>query len=409
MHTQDQDKSKAQLIQELQDLRRQVAEFEASGRVRQHVEHSQARLLAILDATTDFVGIADIHGRSLYVNQAGRRMVGMGQDEPETNMLVFDHHPEWVRIQFSEILPIAAQHGVWSGETALLHRDGHEIPVSQVILAHKGPEGNVEYFSTIARDISLNKALEEQRADFLAMLAHDIKNPLSAILGYIDLLLEEFPADSQKPELGFIQRLKSNALTITSLIANYLDLAKVEAGRLVLHKTPQDLGQILQNICDQYEAVAQRNGQVIHLERPDNIPRLLSDPVALERVFANLIQNALKFTPTDGHIFISMRPDAQQLIVEVKDTGDGIPLEDLQRLFEKFRRADTPHRYDGLGLGLFIVKTIVEAHGGRVEAENSPTGGACFRVILSAGAAEDKAEARPPTIPPEAPPRASAA
>ena len=103
----------------------------------------QAGLLAILEATTDFIGIADVNRRSMYVNQAGRRMVGMGKDEPETNLSVFEHHPEWVRIRFSEILPLAAQKGVWSGETALLHRDGHEIPLSQVILAHKGPDGNV--------------------------------------------------------------------------------------------------------------------------------------------------------------------------------------------------------------------------------------------------------------------------
>ena len=196
-----------------------------------------------------------------------------------------------MRVQFSDILRVAAQHGVWSGETALLHRDGREIPVSQVIVAHKGGEGNVEYFSTIARDISQNKALEKQRTDFLTMLAHDIKNPLSAILGYADLLLEETSANDPRPETGFIQRLKSNALTIGSLIANYLDLAKVEAGRLVLHKPSQDAGMLLQNVCDQYGAVAQRNAQRLQLERPTSGPLLYGDSAALERVFSRETPN----------------------------------------------------------------------------------------------------------------------
>ena len=331
-------------------------------------------------------------------------MVGMGKDEPETNLSVFEHHPEWVRIRFSEILPLAAQKGVWSGETALLHRDGHEIPVSQVILAHKGPDGNVEYFSTIARDISVSKALEKQRADFLAMLAHDIRNPLSAILGYIDLLLEEEPTARPESEVGFLPQLKSNALTIMSLIMNYLDFAKVEAGHLVLHKTSQDIGIIVQNVCDQYEAVALRHRQTLQLELPDHLPCVMSDSLALERIFANLIQNALKFTPAGGHVRVSIRQAGQHLIIEVQDTGGGIAPDEWPYLFEKFHRAEFTQRHEGTGLGLFIVKTIVEAHDGRVEAHNCPAGGACFCVTLPAEATADQPEEMQPAAHPAAHP-----
>ena len=331
-------------------------------------------------------------------------MVGMGKDEPETNLSVFEHHPEWVRIRFSEILPLAAQKGVWSGETALLHRDGHEIPLSQVILAHKGPDGNVEYFSTIARDISVSKALETQRADFLAMLAHDIRNPLSAILGYIDLLLEEEPTARPESEVGFLPQLKSNALTIMSLIMNYLDFAKVEAGHLVLHKTSQDIGIIVQNVCDQYEAVALRHRQTLQLELPDHLPCVMSDSLALERIFANLIQNALKFTPAGGHVRVSIRQAGQHLIIEVQDTGGGIAPDEWPYLFEKFHRAEFTQRHEGTGLGLFIVKTIVEAHDGRVEAHNCPAGGACFCVTLPAEATADQPEEMQPAAHPAAHP-----
>lgn len=393
----DADKSKEQLLQELQNLRGRVTKLEAAESARQQAEQMQARLLAILEATTDFIGIADVNGRSMYVNQAGRRMVGMGEDEPETNLSVFEHHPESVRIRFSEILPLVAQKGAWSGETALLHRDGHEIPVSQVILAHKGPDGNVEYFSTIARDISVSKALEKQRADFLAMLAHDIKNPLSAILGYIDILLEEEPAGRPESEVDFLRRLKSSALTIMSLIANYLDLAKVEAGHLVLHKTAQDIGLIVRNVCDQYEVVAQRYRRTLQLELPDHLPRVMGDPLALERVFANLIQNALKFTPAGGHVVVSIQQAGQHLIIEVQDTGGGIAPDESPSLFEKFHRAELTQCHEGTGLGLFIVKTIVEAHDGRVEARNCLLGGACFRVTLPAEVTADQhGETQPP-------------
>ncbi|HET6370213.1 MAG TPA: diguanylate cyclase, partial [Nitrospiria bacterium] len=130
---------------------------------RKRSEEERSRLISILETTTDFVGIGDVEGRAQYLNGAGRRMVGLGPDENVLGTLIQEFHPEWAqRLIFEEGLPSAARDGVWSGETALLRRDGRSIPISQVILAHKAPDGTVEYFSTIARDISESKQTEEK-------------------------------------------------------------------------------------------------------------------------------------------------------------------------------------------------------------------------------------------------------
>src|SRR5262245_37941080 len=121
---------------------------------RKKSTEEQARLTMILEATPDFVGISDPTGIALYINRAGRKMVGMSEDEPAANMFVFNYHPKWARRQLSEVLPIVIRDGVWSGESALLTRDGREIPVLQVVLAHKAADGTVEFFPTIMRDIS---------------------------------------------------------------------------------------------------------------------------------------------------------------------------------------------------------------------------------------------------------------
>lgn len=125
------------------------------------IDEERARLSAILEMTTDFVGTADTEGRLLYYNRAARKMMGIGEDEDISNIRIPDHHPDWAnKIVLGEGIPAAIREGAWRGETALLSRDGREIQVSQVIMAHKAPDGTVEFFSTIIRDISEQKLAE---------------------------------------------------------------------------------------------------------------------------------------------------------------------------------------------------------------------------------------------------------
>ena len=507
----DEQKTREQLLEEVQTLREQVAHLKAEVRQQKAVAEERAFLNGILDATPDFVGVAGLDGRAVYLNRAARRMAGMTDVESASNMCIYDYHPLWVREIFSEVVPLAIQHGVWCGETAMLAHDGQEIPVSQVLIAHRvNSEEPPRFFSTIARDISsqkrteaelrtakeyaetlilssgdmiisadadrniiefnpaaertfgyrkaevlgqkvallyadadrtesirdilrregrymgevLNrrkdgsafpsflsasvirdpngkalgvmgisrditdrKKLERQRADFVAMLTHDIKNPLAAILGYVELLMEEEVGRHTKEEEDFLQRLKDNALTINALVGNYLDLARVEAGQLTLHKTVQKVEEILQHVVEQHSGVARRRQIVVTVQIASNLPAVVSDESALERVFTNLLRNALKFTPETGRVEIrAMRhPTENSLVVEIRDTGPGVAPEDIPFLFERYRRTKLTRHQEGTGLGLFIVKTFVEAHGGYVEVEGNLGRGACFRVALPAG------------------------
>lgn len=508
----DEEKTREQLLEEVHMLRQQVARFRVKTEAHdwKSTEEAHALLIEILDATPDFVGVADLNGRAVYLNRAARRMAGMSDDEPASNMCVYDHHPLWVRELFSRVIPLAIRDGVWSGETAMLSRDGREIPVSQVLITHRtAPEGPIQFFSTIARDISVHKqteaelrtakeyaetliqssgdmiisadadrnliefnpaaertfgyqkaevlgrsvdllyadadtsaplrnalrqdgkytgevlnrrkdgstfpsflsaavvrdtegqivgvmgisrditdrkALEQQRADFVAMLTHDIKNPLASILGYVDLLVEETTGRRTIDEEDFLQRLRDNVLTINALVGNYLDLAKVEAGQLILHKTTQSIEDILLRVVKQHGGVARRYRLTLSVQVAPDTPAVIGDETALERVFTNLVRNAIKFTPETGKIIIQMRRHATEHAVEVEicDSGPGIAPEDMPLLFERYRRTAKTRQHEGTGLGLFIVKTFVEAHGGRVEVEGNWGRGSCFRVILPA-------------------------
>lgn len=506
----DETKTQAELLQEIADLRRHVARLEEEARKREVVEKKHEALIGILEAAPDFVGLAQMDGHAFYVNRAGRRMVGMEEDEPAGNMFIYDYHPPWVCAMLSDVLPVVMREGVWSGESALLTRDGREIPVTQAMIAHRsGPDGKIEFISTIARDMSKQKraedelraakeyaetiiqssgdmiisvdmnrnvfqfnpaaertfgyrkeeivgrpvdqlyadsvtsapirdalrqhekytgevmnrrkdgtlfpsslsaslmrdadgnvvgsmgistditdkkALERQRADFVAMLTHDIKNPLASILGYVDLLVEETAGRRTAEEDDFLQRTKDNVLTISALISNYLDLAKVEAGQLVLYKAGQDLPALLQRVVTLHGSVARRHRLTVTVSIEEHLPEVVGDQSALERVFSNLLRNALKFTPETGKIDIRafFHKKDHVVIVEMQDTGPGIAPEEMPLLFERYRRTIASRYHEGTGLGLFIVKTFVEAHGGRVEVDGNWGHGACFRVILPA-------------------------
>ncbi|MCI0528088.1 MAG: PAS domain S-box protein, partial [Nitrospira sp.] len=151
----DSKKSKEQLIQELAELRQRLKTLE--------VGETQARLISVLETTPDLVAIGDPQGRIFYLNKAGRKMLGIDEDEDISNLGMLDFHPEWARtVVLNEAFPTAIRDGFWSGETAYLNRGEQEIPVSQVFLAHKANGGTVEFISTIARDISERKRFEAQ-------------------------------------------------------------------------------------------------------------------------------------------------------------------------------------------------------------------------------------------------------
>jgi signal transduction histidine kinase len=202
------------------------------------------------------------------------------------------------------------------------------------------------------------------------------------ILGYSELLLDEAQAHNRTWEADVLLRLRSSTLTVSSLVANYLDFSKIEKGRLELTTRPLALNHILRQIKEQYEAEARRRRVTLYLQLQEDLSTIHGDPLALERVFANLLQNALKFTPEAGQVTVRSAQDDGEVIAAIADSGPGIAPEELPLLFEKYRRTEEGKKREGTGLGLFIVKSLVEAHGGRVEVESTVGVGSCFRVFL---------------------------
>ncbi|MGE0826660.1 MAG: ATP-binding protein [Candidatus Binatia bacterium] len=265
-----------------------------------------------------------------------------------------------------------------SVEWMFSHRDGQSISVEIRGVWLEDRNG----FQLCLRDVSRKKAAEQQRADFLEMLAHDIRAPLGVVVGYADLLLSYAKERAAVEETDMLLSLRSGAFSLSTLVMNYLDLAKIEARPLILAKEALSLNALLRRVGKQYEREAQRLQILLDFHLQDQLPLLTGDAMALERVVTNLLHNALKFTPVQGRVTIRSFHHDAEVGFTVTDTGPGMTDEDVAVVFEKYRTAKKDRRREGSGLGLFIVKVLVEALGGRIAVDSVSGAGTCMTVAL---------------------------
>jgi PAS domain S-box-containing protein len=215
------------------------------------------------------------------------------------------------------------------------------------------------------------------RDETLGIVSHDLRNPLTKISLSADLLVG---ADANEhPEL--VETIRSSARQMERLIQDLLDVARMESGNLSVAHEPLDPEPLVQEVCDSNEPIARQKNQRIVCQIAGSLPHICGDRDRIEQVFGNLIGNAMKFTPERGAITIEAHPDPDAVRFVVRDSGPGIPAADLKKVFTPYWQAKkTAHM--GAGLGLAIVRGIIEAHGGKVWAENTPGGGAKFTFTI---------------------------
>ncbi|MCM0081048.1 ATP-binding protein [Geomonas sp. Red32] len=232
------------------------------------------------------------------------------------------------------------------------------------------------------RDITSEKREKREREEFVAMMTHDLKSPLTVIMGYVQALLGEVPGKVDPSLLMFIKEMDKSSKKMLSMIEDVLDAYRLEAGLLQIDRQPCNVQALLEGCCNDGAREAVVHGSSFLSEICAGIPPLNVDAKQIARVFANLIGNAVKFTPRRGTIRVSSEVQDQYLVVEVEDTGIGIPADEVPRIFNKYFRASGAQGFKGTGLGLTISKAIVEAHGGSIGVESAAGKGSRFFVLL---------------------------
>ena len=351
-------------------------------RERNHYRREMEALAVALRGTTDGVAILEPLGRIAFVNRAFAAAVKKPESEIVGRLLGDIVRVSAEDLALDDVLAAVAEQGRWSGEVQTRGGEPPDAVWEVTLTPIGGPEPAVGEGSIVGifRDVSEKHALEQLRADFLSMITHDIKVPLTVILGYTEMLTDPEPPPGEIPP-DILARIRESGETIHGLVANFLDLSRIEAGRMTLDPRPLDVGEMLGHAVEQYDATARRKGVTLTLEI-DPVRPLLGDESQLKRVVANLLANAIKYTASGGRVTVSAGAVDGRVRIGFRDTGRGIPADELPHLFEKYRRVREAKRTEGTGLGLFISRTIVAAHGGDIHVESTPGVGSTFTVML---------------------------
>lgn len=313
---------------------------------------------AIVWAAADAILVADENGRYVDANPAAATLLGYSREDL-LRMQVADvvaSGPAWADAEYDRFL----QAGTWSGELELRRRDGTLVPVEAHATAVPRQEGQPVYLSVI-RDISSRRATERTQRAFLAMVTHELKNPLTGILGHAQLIQRR-----ATHRASGIDAIVTEARRLQRLIDDLLDVAHFDAEQLELRRSFVNLAALARAAADQ--ALIVRPTHPVQVEAPE--PPLVGwwDADRVVQVLQNLLANAGKYSPEGRAIRVRVQAGRDEALVAVIDQGTGIAPEELPRLFDRFYRTASATRSgaEGLGLGLHICKLLVEAHGGRI-------------------------------------------
>jgi two-component system NtrC family sensor kinase len=333
-------------------------------------EAERFQLETILAGIENGVLVVDAEKRVMIINETARNVLEIEDDplgmEPED----FLKDPKLISLVTSE-----DDH---------VQREEIEISDGRVFSALKTPIEGVGQ-AIVMQDVTYLKELDRIKSEFVTTVSHDLRSPLTAILGYIELIERTGEISEQQTE--FVRRIQISVKQISLMITDLLDLGRIEAG-LDTTKEVTEVSGLVSKVFDNIEGTASSAEVSLIPAFSEDLGNVFGDPIRLRQMITNLLDNAIKYTPPGGEVTFSAHAEDNQVILEVSDTGPGIQPDDLPHLFERFfRGSDVPADMPGTGLGLAIVKSILDNHNGRVWVDSKIGEGTSFTVVLPA--AED--------------------
>lgn len=338
-----------------------------NARLYWQADSERAKLDTILREIDDAVIVTDADLRLLLVNNAARAAFNLSDDA--LGKPLADVIPVKAVLDLFDQRKLRSQ--AWRADIVLA--DGRTLQGQLSVLSSIG-------YGAVLHDITRLKELDKIKSEFVSIVSHDLRTPLTAIRGYVELLPRVGPLNDQQRD--FVTRVEFSMNNIVTLISDLLDIGRIEAG-VDWDMQLLSLPDLIQDSVQEQQAEAAYHQHVLALDVTD-LPPIRGNARRLRQVVNNLVSNAIKYTPPGGQITVTARADGDFVFLHVRDSGIGIALEDQRHIFEKFYRvrSDATERINGSGLGLSIVKAIVEKHNGRVWVKSEPGQGSTFSVVL---------------------------
>jgi PAS domain S-box-containing protein len=366
---------------------------------RKRAEADREKFVTLVENSTDFIGMCDLDGVPFFVNRAGLAMVGLDDLDAARRVDVASFFfPEDQRRMMDEFFPAVLAKGHGEIEVRFRHfRTGDAIWMAYKVLTLPDAAGRPMAFATVSQDVTERKRLEEdlrrlaadlseadrRKNEFLAMLAHELRNPLAPISNAVRALhLRTADPDALRSLSDMLQR---QVAQMARLVDDLLDMSRISRGKIELRKRRVELAPIVQQAVEAVRSSYASHDRQLTVTVPPHALHVNADAARLAQVVGNLLNNACKFTDAGGHVRLAVEQHGAEAVVRVRDDGIGIAAEHLPGLFAMFAQVDTSleRSRDGLGIGLTLVKTLVELHGGTVEARSEGPGrGSEFTIRL---------------------------
>lgn len=383
------------------------AKHQGAGNLPANLRDDSQKFKVVIDSLDDGVILIDSQKTIQLINPGASKLCGWKPDEAtgiavsNVVQLVNDKGEPIPEVE-NPLLKIFSSERSLRGENLfLLSRDKKQIPVSLNVSPLFGANKQVTAAAATINDVSEERAIQQQRADFISTASHEMRTPVAAIEGYLALALNDKVATIDSRARNYIEKAHSSTQHLGKLFQDLLTSAKAEDGRLMSHPTVVELGEFIEQLSNDLKLVAEKKGLFVDFKSGaasntinatqtqggERVVRPLfyvhADPDRLREVITNLFDNAVKYTE-EGKVTLGLTGNDQVVQCYVKDTGPGIPADDLPHLFQKFYRVDNSatRTIGGTGLGLFICRKIIELYNGRIWAESKLGEGSTFYINL---------------------------
>jgi PAS domain S-box-containing protein len=357
---------------------------------RRRVEADRQKFVTLVETSTDFIGLYDLEGIPFFVNRAGLELVGLtSMDEARRTPVREFFFPEDQARIMDEFFPKVLSDGHGELEVRFRHfRTGEARWMAYKVLTLADPNGHPSAYATVSQDVTERRRMEDhlhslaadlshadrRKDEFLATLAHELRNPLAPISNAVQILKRRDPANGADAEVtGLLERQVAH---LSRLVDDLLDMSRISRGHIELRRERIELAVVVRQAIEATRAQYQKLGHELTITLPGQPVTLFADSTRLAQVIGNLLNNACKFTNRGGHVRLTVARHEHEVEIRVRDDGIGIPAAELPRIFEMFTQLDTSleRSRDGLGIGLTLVKNLVEMHGGSVNAHSDGPG-----------------------------------
>ncbi len=382
-----------------------VEEFNAMRRNLKHAEdqlrQNAKKMTAIVNSIAEGLIVLDGDNRILHINPTAEELLNIKSEKPLRPFAslteksasplrdvrgvdiatVLGDHEMYMAIEESQKQII--RHETAAQEVVL---DRGEQQLILRVLASPVIDDEGQFLGTVYAldDITEAKKIDRMKSDFIDLVSHEFRTPLTSIRGFVELILDGKVGPVPPKQERSLMRVLRQAKSLQGLINDMLDVSRIESGSIGMRTDVTSLAEIAKYRIEALKPQADDKQITVEFIAPDSLPNVIGDSERIGQVFTNLIGNAIKFTPPSGRVTVQLRLKGTYILVQVIDTGPGIPIDEREKIFEKFHQLSDLHtrQEGGSGLGLSISKSIVEAHGGRIWVHSQEGKGSDFRFIL---------------------------